>query len=234
LPVSLQRTHSTTSGAPAAVPAMDADLEGMLYWRRYPTTNPFAALPLRREGAELAAALPAEPPAGKVEYYLHLKAGAATARVPSNPGETVILRYHGPVPLGVLAPHIAVMFLAMLVGVRAGLGAALGTGEHRSLALWTLAALTLGGLLLGPVTQKYAFGAFWTGVPFGWDLTDNKTLIMWVGWAVAGVSVARRWRAARWLVVLASVVMIAVYLVPHSVRGSQLDYTSIPAATSPR
>ena len=43
----------------------------------------------------------------------------------------------------------------------------------------------LGGMLLGPFVQKYAFGEFWTGWPNGHDLTDNKTLIMWLVWAAA-------------------------------------------------
>jgi hypothetical protein len=82
------------------------------------------------------------------------------------------------VPAAILIGHIALMFLAMQVGVRAALAAVLGTGEHRALTVITLAGLTAGGLVLGPITQAYAFGALWTGVPFGWDLTDNKTLVI--------------------------------------------------------
>jgi hypothetical protein len=205
-----------------------------LYWRCFRSDGPFTALPLQPEGGELAAALPDFPPAGKVEYYVELTDGAEPVRIPSKAGETVILRYHGPVPVAFLIPHIAVMFLAMLVGVRAGLAAAFDAPEHRTLALITLAGLTLGGLILGPIIQKYAFGAFWTGVPFGWDLTDNKTLLMWIGWAAAGVALARRRRASRWLVVLAAVLMVAVYVVPHSVRGSALDCMRLPPATGLR
>ena len=40
-----------------------------------------------------------------------------------------------------------------------------------------LLLLAVGGFILGPLVQNYAFGELWTGVPFGWDLTDNKTLI---------------------------------------------------------
>ncbi len=42
--------------------------------------------------------------------------------------------------------------------------------------------LVLGGFLLGPIVQKYAFGAFWTGWPFGEDLTDNKTAVAVLAW----------------------------------------------------
>ena len=84
-------------------------------------------------------------------------------------------------------------------------------------AMAFLAALTLGGFILGPITQKAAFGAYWTGVPFGWDLTDNKTLVMWIGWAAAAIAAGRRGRSSRWFVVVATLLMLAVYLVPHSV-----------------
>ena len=39
------------------------------------------------------------------------------------------------------------------------------------------ATLGLGGMILGPIVQKYAFGAYWTGIPFGHDLTDAKNLV---------------------------------------------------------
>jgi hypothetical protein len=225
VPLTLPRSHPTTSAAPVVVPARGGVEGGTLLWRRYPTTEPFAAVPLRRRGGTLEADLPAQPPAGKVEYYLELTAGAERVRVPAGAGETVTLRFVGPVPAIVLIPHIAVMFLAMLLGARAGLAAAFESGRHGSLALATLAALTLGGLILGPITQKYAFGAYWTGVPFGWDFTDNKSLVAWVGWVVAAIAVLQRRHAARWLVALAALVMMAAYAVPHSLRGSQLDYT---------
>lgn len=229
--VVLPRSHVTTSGARVAVPAPGAGAAGTLFWRRYPTAEPFTATPLAPEGAELAAALPPEPPAGKVEYYLQLRSGGgAAARVPAREGETVVLRFQGPVPVGVLAPHITVMFLAILVGVRAGMGALLGTAAPGALTLVTAGLLSLGGLVLGPITQYYAFGAYWTGVPFGWDLTDNKTLLMWIGWALAALAVLRRWAGARRLVVFAAALMLAVYVVPHSLSGSQLDYGKLPAA----
>jgi hypothetical protein len=53
---------------------------------------------------------------------------------------------------------------------------------------------------------------------------------MWIGWAVAGIAVARRLRSARVAVIVATGLMLAMYLIPHSVRGSQLDYTRLPAA----
>ena len=212
------------SGRAGAGPAGGGNAVLALLSHRRPVRDAPAASRRRRTRGRAAGL----PPAGKVEYFVEVGRVAEPVRIPPRAGETVILRYHGPVPLAVLIPHITVMFLAMLVGVRAGLAAVFDDPKHRTFALATLAGLTLGGLVLGPIAQKYAFGDFWTGVPFGWDLTDNKTLVMWIGWAAAGVALARRRRVSRWLVVVATVLMLTVYVVPHSVRGSALDCTRPP------
>ncbi len=89
-------------------------------------------------------------------------------------------------------PHIIFMFIALLVGVRTAVGAAFHPVGLRKLAWTTLGLMTVGGMILGPIVQKYAFGAFWTGWPFGYDLTDNKTLIMWIVWVGVAVVLAKR------------------------------------------
>jgi hypothetical protein len=139
----------------------------------------------------------------------------------------VVMRYRGEVPLAVLVPHIGILFLSMLVGVRAALGALWARPETFRLSQITLAGITFGGMILGPIVQKYAFDAFWTGWPFGRDLTDNKTVVLWLAWIVAVLAVrgARDAtdRFARTLVVTAALVMVVVYLVPQSLRDSRLD-----------
>jgi hypothetical protein len=137
----------------------------------------------------------------------------------------------------VLAPHVVLMFFGMAIGVRALLGAAVNEKRPQRHIPWLLFSTIPGGLILGPIVQKYAFGALWTGWPVGEDLTDTKTLAFVVAWIAAWV-VSRRWpRAARWAVLGAALVMLAVYLIPHSVRGSQLDWSTSgagPAVSSTR
>ena len=89
--------------------------------------------------------------------------------------------------------------------------------------------LVIGGLFLGPMVQKSAFGAYWTGWPNGSDLTDNKTLIAFLAWLPATVAAARGMRT-RAAVVLGWVVMMGVFLIPHSLRGSELDWSETDAA----
>jgi Na+/melibiose symporter-like transporter len=107
----------------------------------------------------------------------------------------------------------------------------------RKLVFITLAGMTLGGMVFGPFVQKFAFGAYWTGFPFGGDLTDNKTLIMWVCWLIAAgvLAIKPRTKAVygKIAVVVAAVVMTAVYLIPHSMRGSELDYGKLEQGVHP-
>ena len=96
--------------------------------------------------------------------------------------------------------------------------------EQRKYGIWALSLLLAGGMVLGPVVQYYAFGEFWTGVPFGWDLTDNKTLLAVIFWILA---VAMNYRKQRPLyTIIAAVMLLLVYSIPHSMFGSELDYES--------
>jgi ABC-type Fe3+ transport system permease subunit len=116
------------------------------------------------------------------------------------------------------------MFLAMLLSNLAGLTAAFGRSEQRRQGRWALWLLLAGGMILGPLVQKYAFGELWTGVPFGWDLTDNKTLIAIIGWVLAVVMNRKRERPG--YTIAAAILLLLVYSIPHSLFGSQLDYAT--------
>jgi hypothetical protein len=96
----------------------------------------------------------------------------------------------------------------------------------QGLVLGAMALLVVGGLILGPIVQKSAFGEFWTGWPLGHDLTDNKTLIAFLAWLPATIAAARGMRT-RVTVVLGWLVMMGIFLIPHSMRGSELDWTEI-------
>ena len=71
--------------------------------------------------------------------------------------------------------------------------------------------------------QKYSFGAYWTGWAFGGDLTDNKTIVAFIVWMIAAWQIAKD-KAKRTWAIIASAVLLAVYLIPHSLLGSELDY----------
>ena len=90
---------------------------------------------------------------------------------------------------------------------------------------FTFISLFLGGIVLGPIVQKYAFGAYWTGWPFGHDLTDNKTLVAFIFWAIAVFRMYKD-RSKTGMAIAAMVILLMVYLIPHSMFGSELNYES--------
>ena len=222
----LERDPETTSDYETRIKVPDREITGTLLYKRHKTDDPWTKSPLTREEDYLAGSIPKQPSAGKMEYKILL---AFQGKEVSLTGDTpVIIRFKDPVPGVLLLPHIIIMFLAMLFSTRAGIEALNPKGNPRKLALWTTGLLLVGGLILGPLVQKYAFGALWTGFPFGHDLTDNKTLIAMIGW-IAALIAGRRGKPARWWVLGASVLLMAVYLIPHSVLGSELDYSQVDA-----
>jgi hypothetical protein len=116
------------------------------------------------------------------------------------------------------------MFLAMLFSTLAGLMSIFKYPLYKKYAVWTLVLFIIGGMILGPIVQWYAFGDLWTGVPFGWDLTDNKTLIALIFWIIA-VYMNRKQEKPLY-VALAAIILLLVYSIPHSVFGSELNYAS--------
>lgn len=229
---SLARSHGGDGDQPVTLLNPGGDVTGELAYKRYKTTDEWTRLPLVRDGDTLRAWLPHQPPAGKLEYFIELDELGGTHRIPDH--ESIVTRFKGAVPGWALIPHVIAMFLAMFVSTRAGLEAFSSKGRLRGLTIWATGLLVFGGLIFGPIVQKYAFGAFWTGFPFGTDLTDNKTLIAFIAWAVALAAVWSTERSARqpfrrWFVLAAAVVTLLVYLIPHSMMGSELDYAKLDA-----
>lgn len=123
--------------------------------------------------------------------------------------------------------NLAWMGLLASIGVGALLAALPITVDYRRFANWTAVLIFIGGFILGPLVQKYSFGVLWSGVPLGFDLTDNKTLIAFVGWLIA-LFLMRKGKPGRAGVVAAAVLLMVIYSIPHSVLGSELDYSKLP------
>jgi len=231
----LSRSGDSDRDERIAVPDPGATT-GVLAFRRFRTQDAFTSLPLQpeqRQGRkELATYLPKQPSAGKLEYVLRLQTANGPIGIPAD-GQAIVIRFKDRVPTPLLLSHVVLMFIGVLVGVRAGLAALHGVSDMAAHAWATLLCLTVGGLILGPFVQKYAFGAYWTGFPFGGDLTDNKTILMWGAWALAcAVLRLRREGLARMAVTLAFLGMLVVYVIPHSARGSELDYSKLDQGVS--
>lgn len=166
--------------------------------------------------------LPEQPPAGKLQYWFEISdRGGRSKHMENSP---IVIRYKGAVPAKILTPHILAMFFAMLLSTLAGLMAIGNNKSYRRYGVFTWVLLFAGGMILGPMVQYNAFGAYWTGIPFGWDLTDNKTLITVIFWTIAVIMNIRKER--RGITIVAAVVLLLVYSIPHSMFGSELDYSS--------
>jgi hypothetical protein len=219
----LLRSHDTTGDAAFAIEVPNG-VTGEIRWRRYKSDDDWTTEPLAIGDGALTVRIPLQPTAGKVMYEITLIDAAGNRYELTE--EPVIIRYIDPVPSLVLVPHIFFMFIAMLLSTRTGFEAIFKRPGLQLLSIWTAILLFVGGLVLGPVVQKYAFGDYWTGWPFGQDLTDNKTLVAFVFWAIAAFRAHKAGKGRTWVIVAAAVTLI-VFIVPHSVLGSEIDYRQI-------
>ena len=197
-------------------------ITGYITYRKFKSEEEWVRVELISEKSELIGELPQQPPAGKLTYHVMLESENHSFNLTEEP---VVIRFKGPVPAYVLFPHILLMFLAMLFSTRTGIEALIKGGKTFNYSIITLVLLLIGGMILGPVIQKYAFGEFWAGWPFGKDLTDNKTLVAFVAWIIAVVRLRKNKEKRGWALA-AAIILLAIYLIPHSMFGSELDYST--------
>jgi hypothetical protein len=218
----LVRSSEEEGGARVTIKNIGENIQGSLRYKRFNSNDDWRIAEMQHEEGNLVGILPQQPPAGKLEYSVTLTSGTESIQVNEEP---VVIRFKGAVPMYILLPHILIMFIAMMMSTLTGLEALTKGMKAYHFAWVTLITLFVGGLILGPIVQKFAFGAYWTGWPFGKDLTDNKTLVAWIFWAIA------LWRlyknpANRTWPAIAMIVLLLVYLIPHSMFGSSLDYST--------
>ena len=222
----LPRSHGGPGDAEISLHVPNTAVAGVLKLRRFRSHDEWSERPLERMGDALVAYIPHQPPAGKVMYEISL---ARTGGVPVPlTSEPVIIRFRGGVPGWVLVAHVLFIFAGMLLSTRTGFEALRPGRPTHTLTVATLTSLVIGGLIFGPIVQKFAFDAYWTGWPFGHDLTDNKIAVAVFFWALAVWRTTKGRVAAGW-VLTAAVVTLVVWLIPHSVLGSELDYTQMPS-----
>jgi len=220
----LPRSHSGNTDEIIKISVDDPSVKGILEWKRYKTSDEWTRVDMNYKNGELSAVLPGQPPSGKLQYRMTIIKDNNLITVPDE--EQLVIRFKGEVPLWILIPHVIFIFGAMLLSTRTGLEVFKKEPKLKKFTLWTLGVLIIGGMIFGPLTQLYAFGELWTGVPFGYDLTDNKTLIALIGWLIAAWAVYKSSRPGFW-VIFAAVLMLIIFLIPHSVLGSELDYNKL-------
>ena len=218
----LPRSNDSHIPALITINGVSNNIQGQIEYKKFKTNEEWKIVDLKFEGNKLTGELPNQPPAGKLIYRITLFSDGKAFTLTEEP---VVIRFKGAVPAYVLWPHIILMFMAMLFSTRTGIEAVIKGGKTYNYTFITLILLLFGGMILGPVVQKYAFGEFWTGWPFGKDLTDNKTLVAFVFWIVAWFRLRKDKNKGAWAIV-ASIILLLIYLIPHSMFGSELDYSS--------
>ncbi|MGQ9846238.1 MAG: hypothetical protein ACUVQP_01870 [Bacteroidales bacterium] len=143
------------------------DYQAFLVFKKYKTNDSLTYQPMKFENQQWVGHLPPLPAAGKYiynVYYQHIK---NTNQWLTLSNKDVVIRFKGKVPTWILILHVIFMFSAMLFSNFTGI---LTISKNIHSDFWakiTLVFLIIGGFIFGPIVQKYAFGAFWTGFPFG-------------------------------------------------------------------
>jgi hypothetical protein len=217
----LIRTYDGSDDAKISIPVSDTLITGEYRFMRVRSNDNWTEVPMKRLGNELIAYIPHQPIAGKVMYQVTLIKEGQRYILNDKPA---VIRYKGSIPLGILILHILLIFSAMLFSTRTGLEV-LFKGKYTWSYSWvTLITLVLGGLVMGPIVQKYSFNVYWSGWPFGQDLTDNKSLVAFVFWVIAIIAQYGNREKKTWSLI-AAIILLVVFLIPHSVLGSEYDFT---------
>jgi len=209
----LERSHSSSSNYALEINTGDPSIHGALYVKKLNSNNGFTEFEMTGAGT-LKAEMPAQPRLHKLEYFVKLFKDQISAQIPAD--NHVVIRFKDDVPIWILIPHIFAMFFAMMLSTRTGLEFFNKGPKLDKLALWTVVFLFIGGFLLGFAMNGFAFGEVWGGWPFGLDVTDNKTQIAFIAWLIAFYLIKKN-KNAKLAALLAAIIMIAVYMIPHSV-----------------
>ncbi|HEX3006635.1 MAG TPA: hypothetical protein VHO90_03360 [Bacteroidales bacterium] len=220
--IPLLRAHGGERECLIEIPVDDKDVTGHIYFKRYKTNDQYQAVRLVQYRNELCAVLPHQPPAGKLQYYVELVKDDKHFSIAKE--EPAIIRFRGDVPGYIIIPHVLLIFLAMFFSTLCGLYIIFKKENYRKYVSWTFYTMLIGGFVFGPLMQKFAFNEFWTGIPFGFDLTDNKTLFAFIFWVWAFVANRKKTRPIP--VMIACVMTLVIFSIPHSLMGSELDYST--------
>ena len=223
--VELPRSHEVDKPLQISIPALPWEYTAKLYHRPYPLDTTWTEEPpFWPEEGKFVSYLPeVSQKAAKLEYFIQVE-NFSSGEVAHFPDTPIVIRYKGSVPAWALIPHIILIFMALIFSSLSGVMAAYKHEKHKLWGVITLLFILVGGLIFGPIVQKFAFDHYWTGFPFGQDLTDNKTLIMFVVWLIA-VLINRKGKVPIANTV-AAIFTLAIYCIPHSLRGSEFNYES--------
>ncbi|MBL7191832.1 hypothetical protein ISS30_09050 [bacterium] len=84
---------------------------------------------------------------------------------------------------------------------------------------WGTITFFITGFPIGWVIEKQVLGNYWEGIPFGWDITDSKTLFIFLYWIIF-IILRRTGKIAERGFALSAVIgvifTVIMFLIPHS------------------
>ncbi|MCX7955068.1 MAG: hypothetical protein N3A01_07760 [Bacteroidales bacterium] len=195
-------------------------------YRKYRYDKKFETKFFVEKNNKLVVTVPSLPSAGKYEYnvFYYDKNNQKIIKVNKDP---VIIRFKNKVPDVIVVLHIIFIFLGFLSSNISGLLAVFNTNKInliKKFSLITLLLFLIGGFIMGPIMQKLAFGVWWSGFPFGIDLTDNKMLFSFITWVICFIRFVKTKNNK--YIIAAALLTIVIFLIPHSLLGSEYDFKS--------
>ncbi|MCX6165290.1 MAG: hypothetical protein NTU73_10625 [Ignavibacteriae bacterium] len=228
----LERSWLINTDCPVKINTRDSLIKGFLIWKRYNTSDNETRVPMSFENGYLIGKLEKqEKTAAKLQYYIQLSMGQPgtqnekLAYIPERKDnekqEVINIRFRGDVPFMIIILHIIFIFAFELISLKTGMEFFRKEPKYKKYTFWTIGLAVVGGLILGPLVQYYAFGEYWTGFPFGFDLTDNKMIIAFVAWVVALFAIYKSKKPGYWILG-AAIITIGIFLIPHSVLSGNV------------
>ncbi len=231
-------TEKVGPGQPALRARIDPVQRAALVVRwTSPPSNEIGARPLVEiEKGIYEGFLPEFAKGTKLKYWITASNVDGTkVRIPMDPGKFGVLKYKGEASKIAIGAHVVFMFGAfffMVMSFLAAIEILRGREDKKNAvraARWAIVSSFIGGWPLGFLLNHQTFGTLWEGFPFGYDVTDNKTQLIFVFWLASLLLVRGSFigkgeekdllgRKAFALAIAACfVVSVALFIIPHSI-----------------
>jgi hypothetical protein len=196
-------------------------IDGYILYKKYKVDEKYTKIDFNFDGKISYVNLKLNlPKASKIEYDVFVKKLNDYIKINDKP---IVLRFKGYVPSYILIPHIIFMYLFFFITTYIFLRINLTNQIDKKLFYISLSFLIFGGFIFGPFVQYYAFDVFWSGFPFGYDLTDNKTLLTLLVYFLPLHSMIKN-KNIKMNFNIAYLLTTIVYLIPHSMYGSEYKF----------
>lgn len=196
----------------------------------------------KEEGDLFVASIPHHQKGSKVWYYIEAQKQIEDKKIAvslpdrdSPDFEPILLKFYGAVPPYITLSHVLSIFSAVFFSVLAvfsALDLKRGKGTLKKSVVYsvlTFILLFMGFFPLGWALNYFAFGTLWEAFPFGSDVTDNKSQIIFLFWlatlflakgTIFGKNPSKNIASEKTystMVIISFVVTVAMYLIPHSI-----------------